>query len=294
MAPTAQRPKLVAIVGPTASGKSNLAIKIAQEFGGEIICADSRTVYKAMDIGTAKPSKKDRAKVKHWGLDLVELNQRFTVADFKKYAEHAIEDIQNRDKLPILVGGAGLYIDSVLFNFSFRRGNRLSGRLFYSQKTIEELQAIIRKKGYPMPKNMQNKRHLTRTIESEGQTGSKQETLQKDVILVGILPPNEVLKQNIDKRLEKVFTKGILVETVNLLERYGEEALCRSTGVAYKACLDLINGGIDYPGAIMQAKMAEWQYARRQKTWFKRNKFIHWFKTPEQAYKFLRSDLAKR
>ena len=188
---------LLVIVGPTASGKSALAMRIAEEFGGEIICADSRTVYRGMDIGTAKPTKEEQAKVKHWGLDLVQLNQRFTVADFKKYAEDAIEDIQNRGKLPILVGGTGLYIDAVLFNFSFRRGNKISDRLIYSQKTIEELQAIIKEKGYPMPENKQNKRHLIRTIETKGHKGSRQTKLHKTVLLVGLLPEEEMLKQKI-------------------------------------------------------------------------------------------------
>ena len=282
---------LLVIVGPTASGKSALAMRIAEELGGEIICADSRTVYRGMDIGTAKPTKEEQAKVKHWGLDLVQLNQRFTVADFKKYAEDAIEDIQNRGKLPILVGGTGLYIDAVLFNFSFRRGNKISDRLIYSQKTIEELQAIIKEKGYPMPENKQNKRHLIRTIETKGQTGTKKEALQKNLILIGILPPNEVLKQRISKRAEKIFTRGVLVETESLLDKYGEEAVTRTGGIVYKICQDLLNGRGNYPEAIERSMKEDWQYARRQKTWFKRNKLIHWFDSPEKAYKYIKRRL---
>src|SRR3990167_347749 len=283
--------KLLVIVGPTASGKSGLALKISQKFDGEIICADSRTVYKDMDIGTAKPTKKDQAKVKHWGLDLVKPGQRFTVYQFKKYAETAILDIQSRGELPILVGGTGLYIDAVLFNFSFRRGNKISDRLFYSQKTIEELQAIIRKKGYPMPENRQNKRHLIRTIEAKGQTGTKKEALQKNLILIGILPPNEVLKQRISKRAEKIFTRGVLVETESLLDKYGEEAVTRTGGIVYKICQDLLNGRGNYPEAIERSMKEDWQYARRQKTWFKRNKLIHWFDSPEKAYKYIKRRL---
>jgi tRNA dimethylallyltransferase len=110
---------LVVIVGPTASGKSALAIELAEQFGGEIICADSRTVYKGMDIGTAKPSLEDQARVPHWGLDLVDPNEPFSVADFQTYAFEKIADVRSRGKIPFLVGGSGLYIDAVIFEFKF-------------------------------------------------------------------------------------------------------------------------------------------------------------------------------
>lgn len=110
---------LIAIVGPTASGKTSAAIRIAEKYGGEIICADSRTIYKEMNIGTAKPTSEECSRVPHWGLDLVSPNERYSVKDFQLYALEKIEDIRHRDKIPILVGGTGLYIDSVIFNFQF-------------------------------------------------------------------------------------------------------------------------------------------------------------------------------
>src|SRR4051812_22066904 len=119
MASTQQKPELLVIVGPTASGKSELALKVAQEFRGEIIAADSRTIYKGMDIGTAKPTKEEQQLAPHWGLDLVEPGQTFSVYQFKKYTEERIEEIKKRNKLPILVGGSGLYIDGILFGFEF-------------------------------------------------------------------------------------------------------------------------------------------------------------------------------
>lgn len=109
------KPKLLVIVGPTASGKSELALKIAKRFNGEIIAADSRTVYKGLDIGTAKPSKEDQQAVPHWGLDLVEPGENFTAADFKRYAKDKIAEIKDRNHLPIAVGGTGLYTDSLVF-----------------------------------------------------------------------------------------------------------------------------------------------------------------------------------
>lgn len=110
---------LVVITGPTASGKTSLAMEVAKLFNGEIICADSRTIYKGMDIGTAKPTKKEQAAIPHHIIDVVEPNQSFTVADFKELALKAIDDITKRGKLPIMVGGTGLYIDSVIFDYQF-------------------------------------------------------------------------------------------------------------------------------------------------------------------------------
>ena len=104
-------PPLVVIAGPTASGKTGLAISVAERFNGEIICADSRTIYRGMDVGTAKPTADDRARVPHWGVDLVDPGDRFTAADFKEYPNAKIADIRNRQKIPFLVGGTGLYID---------------------------------------------------------------------------------------------------------------------------------------------------------------------------------------
>ena len=124
MAASNRRPKLIAIVGPTASGKSALALKIAKKYGGEIICADSRTIYKGMDIGTAKPTSADRQKVTHWGIDLVGPGERYSVHKFKGFAEDKIESIWKRDKLPIMVGGTGLYIDAVLFDYKFSSSGR--------------------------------------------------------------------------------------------------------------------------------------------------------------------------
>jgi tRNA dimethylallyltransferase len=114
---------LVVIVGTTASGKSQLAMQVAQERNGEIIAADSRTVYKGMDIGTAKPSLEDQKKVRHHLLDVVEPNQKFSAGDFQKLAQEAIKDIHSRGKLPIMVGGTGLYVDSILYDFNFRPAN---------------------------------------------------------------------------------------------------------------------------------------------------------------------------
>src|SRR3989344_792688 len=291
MATAGQRPKLVVIVGPTASGKSGLALRVAQEFSGEIITADSRTVYKDMDIGTAKPSKADQKLVPHWGLNLVEPGQRFTAAKFKHYAEVAIKDIHNRGKLPVLVGGSGLYIDGVIFAFGFRPDANLTQRQKLEAMSVGALQEIIHEMKLSMPVNFKNRRHLIRTIETKGQAGSRRHRLSEGVILVGIMPADELLKKRIAQRAKQFFANGVLVETKKLLSKYGKEALEATGGIVYKICLDVLGGKITETEAKEQFKKADWQYARRQKNWFKRNKFIHWFGSPEQAYGYIKKQL---
>src|SRR5690606_33063041 len=130
---------LVVIAGPTASGKTALAIELAERFGGEIICADSRTIYKGMDVGTAKPGVDEQAQIPHWGLDLVEPGDRFTAADFKEYALQKINEIRARGHVPFLVGGTGLYVDAVLFDYQFSAPANEHERAKLEQMTIERL-----------------------------------------------------------------------------------------------------------------------------------------------------------
>ena len=293
MATTSKRPALVAIVGPTASGKSDLAMKVAKKFNGEIICADSRTIYKGMDIGTAKPSRKEQTAVPHWGLDLVEPGQRFSAAQFKKYAEEILKDIQNRGKLPILVGGTGLYIDSIIFDFSFipRPGLGKGKGKELEKMNIGQLQDMIRKLGYPMPKNFQNRRHLINTIERKGKTGSKRGHLPENILLIGLLPSDGVIKQRISKRAEEIFSSGVLDETKKLVGKYGEEKLLKTAGIVYRLCLAVLKDEMSESSAIEKFKILDWQYARRQKTWFKRNRAIKWFSNSDLAFEAVKRAL---
>lgn len=284
MAAAAPRPELIAIVGPTASGKSALALKIAQNFGGEIIAADSRTIYKGMDIGTAKPTSTDQQRVPHWGLDLVEPGQRYSAYEFQKYAEAKIKDIKNGGKLPILVGGTGLYIDAVLYDFGFRAPPDAKRRAGLEELSVKELQGIIHEQGLPTAKNIQNPRHLIRIIETGGQAHRRKITLDPGVLLIGLLPPDKIIKSNIAKRAESMMSKGLIDETRRLLQKYDPKFLTGTAGIAYGAVLKLIKGEIYDEQAVELIKKTEWQYARRQKTYFKRNQHIQWFSSAEEAF----------
>ena len=162
------KPPLIVITGPTASGKSALAMDIAKKYGGEIICADSRTVYKGMDIGTAKPTEQDQREVPHHLLDVVEPNQPFSAAEFKERANQAICDISARGKLPMLVGGTGLYIDAVLFDYHFGLPADPNRRSDLQAMSVEQLQHVCLEQGIHLPINVRNKRHLVRAIEIGG------------------------------------------------------------------------------------------------------------------------------
>lgn len=283
MATAAPRPKLVVIVGPTASGKSQLALRIAQEYNGEIIAADSRTIYRGMEIGTAKPSPEDQSKVKHWGLDLVEPGQPFSAYKFKTYTQEAIADIRKREKMPILVGGTGLYIDAVLFDFSFGDPANHKNRKILERLSVNDLQKIIRERGYAMPENSLNRRHLIRTIERKGLQGTRQ-LLKPGTLAIGLQPDDEVLKRRISDRAEIIFENGVIKETEELLKKYSKESLDNTGGIIYKICLRLLAGKIDEKEALQMFKQADWHYARRQRTWFRRHKFIQWFRTPDEAF----------
>jgi tRNA dimethylallyltransferase len=279
-----RKSRLIAIVGPTASGKSELALKVAQDFNGEIIAADSRTIYKGMDIGTAKPTKKEQELIPHWGIDLIEPGQFYNAYQFKKYAEAKIADIENRGKLPILVGGSGLYIDAVLFDFDFVETANNHQRLELEELNTEQLQKLIKKHGFELPENSQNRRHLIRTIEREGKIGNKR-SLKNNTIVIGLNLPSSDLKKRIYSRAETYFASGLLQETKLLMNKYSVELLKKTHGIAYIATVGMLNNEITENEAIEIIQKREWQYARRQRTWFRRNKFIQWYESSELAYK---------
>jgi tRNA dimethylallyltransferase len=282
---------LVAIVGATASGKSALAMEVARQFDGEIIAADSRTIYKGMDIGTAKPSQAEQKEVPHWGLDLVLPGQSYSAQRFKDYAGQKITDINSKGKLAILVGGTGLYVDSILYNFRFGPAADIGKREELEKFSIDQLQDLISQNSLPMPENLKNKRHLIRTIERRGQ-GRKRKGLRPNTIVVGLALSDQELKQNISRRSKTMFEAGILDETQGLINKYGQAAVLKTGGIIYKICVRLLRGEIDEQTATTTFIKLDWQYARRQGTWFRRSQDIKWFDSHKKAFSHLKKALS--
>ncbi len=265
---------LIVIVGPTASGKSALAIELAHEFGGEIICADSRTVYKHMDIGTAKPSAKDQAIVAHWGLDLVEPGEPFSAADFQTYAYEKIVDIRARGKIPFLVGGTGLYVDSIVFEYEFGPVNA-TVRDELEKLTLEQLHEHCIQNNIKLPENEKNRRYVIRAIEQKSINNKRLTEPQRNIIIVGITTELDILRERIHERSEHLFESGVVQEAKSLGERYGWESEAM-TGNIYRLAHEFLDGTLTEAELRMRFETSDWQLAKRQLTWLKRNPHIKW------------------
>lgn len=266
---------LVVIAGPTASGKTALAIKLAQKFNGEIICADSRTIYKGMDIGTAKPSHEERRVVRHWGLDLVEPGERFTAADFKRYALGKIEDIRSRGKVPFLVGGTGLYIDAVVFDFEFTNETGAELRRDLERLSVKELQYYCYNNNIELPRNYQNRRHLISAIIRKNIKLKKKEAPVDNTLVVFITTRNDTLRTRIRFRSEQIISQGVVKEATQLAAKYGWESEAM-TGNVYKLIRKYRDGELTIADLIQKNSTSDWQLAKRQMTWFRRNPHALW------------------
>lgn len=266
---------LVVIVGPTASGKSDLALNLAEKFGGEIICADSRSVYRGMDIGTAKPSPEDQKRVPHHLLDIVDPDQRFTAADFQKLARQAIIDIRNRGKIPFLVGGTGLYIDSIILNYNFDVYYDKEQRKRLEKMNIEQLHKYCKINNIKLPQNHLNKRYLIRTIERNGAEQRSSSSPLNNSIIVGITTDNDVLKEKICNRSEHIFESGVVQEAKMLGKKYGWETEAM-TGNIYPLIHQILTDELSLQQAKQKFITLDWRLAKRQLTWLKRHPFIQW------------------
>ena len=266
---------LIVIIGPTASGKTSLAIQLAKKYRGEIICADSRTVYRGMNIGTAKPSLSEQQGVSHWGLDLVDPGDSFSVSQFKDYARQKIKEIRSRGNIPFLVGGTGLYIDSVIFDFQFGAKYSKEKRANLQEMTISELQQYCINHDVALPENSKNKRYLVRAIERAYEKPSGLEAPLNNTIVVGITTEKQLLKRRITDRAKKMFKDGVVEETIGLANNTGwcNEAM---TGNVYPIIKKLIEKEIDEDQAIREFIVSDVNLVKRQLTWFRRNPFIEW------------------
>ena len=274
---------LIVIVGPTGSGKSALAMEIARTYNGEIIAADSRTIYKDMDIGTAKPTEQDRQVIRHHLIDIRSPDESFSAAEFKQLAIAAIEDIAGRGKVPILAGGTGLYVDAVIFDYRFGPAADADYRAALHAKTIEELQAICRESNINLPLNERNRRHLVRAIELGGLLEPTMQ-LRQDTLVVGISTEKENLRDRIEHRARQMVAAGIVDEVTLLGTKYQwrGEAL---KGNIYRVFRGVVEGTKPIDVAVSEFIQSDMNLAKRQMTWFKRNPHIVWSAEPRELLK---------
>ena len=266
---------LIVIVGQTAAGKSDLAIQIAEKYAGEIICADSRTIYKGMDVGTAKPDVNDLKAVKHHLLDIIEPDTAYSAGDFKKDAERALNKICSAGKLPIIVGGTGLYINSLVYDFDFGRMPDQEYRTKLENLGMDELQKKVKDLGLSEHQiNFKNKRHMIRAIENGGLVRTKK-ALRKDTLIVGIKTDKQALQRRIRNRIDNMLAAGLEDEVRSLADKYGWSAPGLNA-IAYKEWENFFSGRCNLDQVKENMFKNNWQYARRQKIWFKKDPNIKW------------------
>jgi len=303
------KPKIIVILGPTASGKSDIAVELARKFsarggpssgwnGAEIISADSRQVYKGLDIGTGKITRKEMRGIKHHLLDVISPKKRFSASDFVKNTNKTIVQIVNQNKIPIVCGGTGFYIDALLGEKQLAEvspNEKLRAQL--EKKSVIELFKILKKLDPERAKNIdaKNRRRLVRAIEICKAIGkvpklqirnSKSEIRNKfKIIKIGIKIENEELKNKINKRIDKWFAEGLLKEVKDLHQRGLSWKRMSELGLEYKIVANFLRGPLrkkvsrfNLDMFSLKKEMAEktWQYAKRQKTWFKKDKSIVW------------------
>jgi tRNA dimethylallyltransferase len=270
---------LIVIVGPTATGKSSLAIELAERFNGEIISADSWLVRKGVDIGTAKPTRYELSMVKHHLINIINANEDFSAAVYKKQAKHAIEDIASKDKVPFLVGGTGLYVDAVLYDYSFLPSASQQLRQELNAKTLIELHDLALRKGLPLDSiDVRNKRRVIRLIETNGAVAVKSD-IRPNSLIIGLNSSKDELENNIKLRIEKMFKCGLEKEVSSLVDQYGWQ--CEALkGIGYHEWKLYFEGKQSLSDTKQRIIKDTMLLAKRQTTWFKLNKSIRWFNTP--------------
>lgn len=285
------KPKVIVICGPTASGKTTLSIQLAQKINGEIISSDSMQIYKDMNIGTAKPDQQEMQGIKHYLLDFVEPNQRYSVADYKKDAENAIEDILQKGKVPIIVGGTGLYVDSLIYgieypNIEFDENYRKELERRIEKEGLEKLYEKAKKiDPQAMKKISRNdQKRILRVLEIYNATGktkteqeieSRKNEVKYDYRVFAINMDREKLYDRINKRVDIMIQKGLIEEVENLLKKYNEFPTAMQ-GLGYKEVVEYIQGKVLKEDMIENIKRESRRYAKRQITWFKKNKQTIW------------------
>ena len=284
------KPKVIVICGPTASGKTSLSISLAKKINGEIVSCDSMQIYKEMDIGSAKLTVEEMQEIKHYLVDFVSPEKRYSVSEYKEDASKAIEEIINKGKTPIIVGGTGLYLNSLIYNIQY---NEMEVDLNYRrelEKEAEEygLEVLYNRAKEIDPEAMEkvsanDKKRITRVLEIYNATGRNKTELEKksrkevsyNYLIFGINMERSILYDRINKRVDIMLEQGLIEEVKNLINKYSNMPTAMQ-GLGYKEVKEFLDGNISKEEMIEKIKMETRRYAKRQITWFKRIENIIW------------------
>ncbi len=286
-----EKQKVIVICGPTASGKTALSIELAKKINGEIVSADSMQIYKDMDIGTAKPTKEEMGEIQHYLLDFVSPEERYSVAQYKQDAKKAIKEIISKGKTPIIVGGTGLYVDSLIYEIEYNDIKLDEEYRKYLEKIAEEqgLEELYKKAVEIDPEAMKkislnDKKRIMRVLEiyhSTGKTKTEQEKesrknpVEYDYRVFAINWDREILYERINKRVDIMVDQGLIEEVKEILNKYDTFPTAMQ-GLGYKEVVDYLNGAYTKEEMIEKIKLETRRYAKRQLTWFRKNKQTIW------------------
>ena len=272
-------PKVVAVVGTNASGKSALGIELAKRYGGEVISADSRQVFKGLDLGSGKVTAEEMQGVVHHLIDVREPNEFFSMADFQKMSYAAIEDIRARGRLPMIVGGTGLYVDSVLDGYVLSdKEPDLAYRAELEKLTTPELYDMLMGLMPDAQVDRYNRNRVMRMIERIHDGDSAVPTKEKryESLRLGVSWPRDVLGQRIDERLERRLQEGMIEEVQGLMDRGATTEFLLGLGLEYRFITQYLLGEMGREEMLEKLAIAIKQFAKRQMTWFRRNPDIVW------------------
>ena len=295
--------KVVAVIGPTASGKTALAVALAKELGGEIISADSMQIYRKMDIATAKPGEAEKQGIPHHLMDFLDPAESFSVARFCDLAKSAIKDISSRGKLPIIAGGTGLYVDALLGDMQFEEQEALRTAIAaeLEEKGIDRMLDEIRAFDPDSADRLapgRNPKRIIRCVEVYRSTGMTQTELNEKqrrevspyhVVKIGLTAENrEFLYSRIDRRVDIMVQNGLIEEARRFYDgAFGETA---AAAIGYKELYPYLRGEQDEATCVENLKRSTRRYAKRQLTWFRRDPSVHWYSIDEQSFEEIKSD----
>ena len=292
-----EKPKVIVICGPTASGKTALGVELAKKINSEIISCDSMQIYKDMSIGTAKPTKEEMQGIKHYLIDIISPNERFSVADYKLEAKKAIKEILNKGKTPIIVGGTGLYLNSLIYEIEYPK-------IEFDEKYRKELEERVKKEGLKTLYEEATKideeatkkispndeKRILRILEIYKATGknktyqekeSRKKEVEYNYLVYGLNWDRQVLYDRINKRVDIMIKDGLIQEVEDILKKYKEFPTAMQ-GLGYKEVVEYLKKEITKEEMIEKIKMETRRYAKRQLTWFRANKQIIWLEGKEK------------